>query len=112
MTPRRVEVRFLDAAGAELGRAGVPAGSWLPAAARRAGVRLVFDCDGMGLCATCRVHVEEGAEHLPPVAPAERAQLGEAVAKRWRLGCLLRVGGAVTVRLPPGEWAYPPELQR
>lgn len=87
-------------------------GSWLAAAAVRAGVGLVFDCDGQGLCSTCRVRIEAGGDRLPPPSDAERAQLGDAVDDGWRLSCLLKVEGDLTVRVPGGGFAYPPELQR
>lgn len=108
MTERTVRVRFLPA-GREV---EVRPGTWLSAAAVRAGVALVFDCDGQGLCATCRIRIEKGEDALPPVAAAERVQLGEAVEEGWRLCCLLRAHGDVTVRIPPRSFAYPPELQR
>ena len=90
----------------------VPSDTWLTAAAVRAGVTLVFDCDGQGVCATCRVRIEAGSETLPPASEAERIQLGDAVEEGWRLCCLLRVRGDLTVRVPRTGFAYPPELQR
>lgn len=107
-TDGTVRVRFLPA-GREV---ELPRGAWLTAAAVRAGVGLVFDCDGQGLCATCRIRIVEGVEHVPPVQAAERVQLGEEVEGGWRLACLLRVEGDVTVEVPPPDFAYPPRLQR
>lgn len=89
-----------------------PVGSFLAAAIVRSGVDLVFDCDGQGLCSTCRVRVESGAKNLTPITEADRNQLGEEVDRGWRLSCLPRVMGDVTVVVPEGELAYPPELQR
>lgn len=108
MTGDTVRVRFLPADR----EVEIREGGWLAAAAVRAGVPLVFDCDGQGVCATCRVRVESGADALPPVVDAERVQLGDQVEEGWRLCCLLRVHGDVTVRVPPSDFAYPPELQR
>lgn len=101
-------VRFLPADEA----VEVEHGSYLTAAAIRAGVAIVHDCDGQGVCSTCRVRVEEGADALPDVSAAERRQLGDRVEEGWRLCCLLRVRGDLTVRAPSGGFAYPPELQR
>ena len=87
-------------------------GTFLTAAAARVGAGIVHDCDGQGVCGTCRVLVESGADRLSPVDPREREQLGTDVEKGWRLCCLARVRGDVTVRAPEGGFAYPPELQR
>jgi ferredoxin len=90
----------------------VRAGSYLTAAAARAGVPIVHDCDGQGVCGTCRVRVESGADRLSPIDPRERVQLGPDVDRGWRLCCLVRVVGNATIRAPEGGFAYPPELQR
>lgn len=87
-------------------------GTYLTAAAARAGVAIVHDCDGQGVCSTCRVRIESGADTLPGVSAAERRQLEDQVSQGWRLCCLLRVRGDLTVRVPRGGFAYPPELQR
>lgn len=108
MSRSRARVRFLPREREIV----VSDGTYLTAAAIRAGVTIIHDCDGLGLCATCRVRIERGAEHLPPITPTERAQLGDAVDEGWRLCCLLRVHGDVVVRLPEPDFAYPPELQR
>jgi ferredoxin len=90
----------------------VPVGSYLTAAAARADVPIVHDCDGQGVCGTCRVRVQSGAGRLSPIDPRERDQLGADVDRGWRLCCLVRVLGNATVRAPEGGFAYPPELQR
>lgn len=92
--------------------ADVAPGAYLTTAATRAGAGIVHDCDGQGACGTCRVLVESGADRLSPVDPREREQLGADVEKGWRLCCLARVRGDVTVRVAEGGFAYPPELQR
>lgn len=102
-----LKVRFLPA-GRE---ARVSRGAYLTAAAVRAAVVVVHDCDGQGVCGTCRVEVVEGADHLSPLDPRERDQLGGAVQRGWRLCCLARALGDVTLRVPEG-FAYPPETQR
>jgi ferredoxin len=93
-------------------RVTVPRGAFLTLAAVRAAAGVVHDCDGQGVCGTCRVEVEAGAEGLSPVEERERSQLGPAVDQGWRLCCLARVYGDVVVRVPEGGFAYPPELQR
>lgn len=105
---RTARIRFLPSAR----ETTVPLGIHLTAAALRAGVAIIHDCDGQGVCGTCRVRIEAGAGHLGPVGDSERRQLGSAVADGWRLCCLLRVQGDVTLRVPEGMFPYPPELQR
>jgi len=101
-------VRFLPAdVTVEVGR-----GTYLTAAAVRAALPLVHDCDGQGVCSTCRVNIEAGARSLPPPSATERKQLGHLVDDGWRLCCQLRVAADLTVRVPTTGFAYPPELQR
>lgn len=90
----------------------VPDGTWLTTAAARAGVGIVHDCDGQGVCATCRVRVVEGSGAVGPPDPRERHQLGAAVDTGWRLCCLLVVRGDCVVRVPAADFPYPPDLQR
>ncbi len=106
--PRDARVRFLPS-GRET---HVASGTFLTTAAVRAGVEIVHDCDGQGLCSTCQVHVEEGAESLSRPDPREHAQLGDRVERGWRLCCLTIVEGDCAVRVPVGTFAYPPEQQR
>lgn len=104
--------RFLGWDGELLATAETRAGGWLTAAAVRAGVPIVHDCDGQGHCGTCRVRIEAGADRLAGPDAEERAQLGEAIEEGWRLCCRVRLDGDATVRLPPPDFAYPPRLQR
>lgn len=108
MSDAPARVRFLPADR----EVEVRRGGWLAAAAVKADVGLVFDCDGQGVCSTCRVRVVEGEDRLPPVREAERVQLGTDVDAGWRLACLLKVEGDVTVEVPRSGFAYPPALQR
>lgn len=105
---REVRVRFLPF-GVE---AQVAPGTWLTTVAARAGIPIVHDCDGQGVCGTCRVRIESGGSVFAPPAPAERAQLGERIDAGWRLCCLLVVEDDCDVRVPQGAFAYPPEQQR
>lgn len=108
MTPATARIRFLPSDRV----AACAPGDWLAATAARAGVAIVFDCDGQGVCSTCRVRVVDGADRISRVTAAERLQLDRAVSEGWRLACLVKVYGDVTLEVPPRGFAYPPELQR
>jgi len=62
-------------------------------------------CSGRGRCGTCRVHVEEGADHLSPRTDDEQATLARVGAAAGdRLACQARVlapGVSVVRVLPP-----------
>ncbi len=105
---RRARVLFLPSER----EVNVPPGAYLTAAAVRGGVVIVHDCDGQGVCSTCRIRVEAGAGRLSPVEECEREQLGSDIDAGWRLCCRVRVLGDAVVRVPEGGFAYPPELQR
>ena len=60
----RLQVRFLPSGSA----VRVPAGTWLTSAATLAGVAIVHDCDGQGVCGTCRVRITSGASGFGPPA--------------------------------------------
>jgi len=104
----RFTVRFLPS-GREV---AATSGTFLTTAAIRAGVEIVHDCDGQGVCGTCRVEILSGGAALGPSDPRERIQLGAAVEAGWRLCCLLVVRGDCEVRVPGKTFAYPPALQR
>ena len=103
-----VRVRFLPS-GRE---SRVRRGAWLTTAAARAGVSIVHDCDGQGVCGTCQVRIESGASGFAPPDPREQAQLGARIESGWRLCCLLVVQADCEVRVAEGTFAYPPEQQR
>jgi ferredoxin len=105
---RDARVRFMPS-GREV---RVPAGSFLTAAAMRAGVSIVHDCDGQGVCGTCQVRIEAGAAAFAPPDLREEAQLGTRLEESWRLCCLLVVESDCVVWVPVGTFAYPPEQQR
>ncbi|MFC5412787.1 2Fe-2S iron-sulfur cluster-binding protein [Larkinella bovis] len=54
---------------------------------------ILATCGGMALCATCHVHVLEGADHLPPIHDAEGAMLDTLpdADSDSRLACQLRI---------------------
>ena len=101
-------VRFLPADREVL----VEPGTFLTTAAARAGVEIVHDCDGQGVCGTCQVRIEDGEAGFGEPDPRERQQLGTRVDSGWRLCCLLVVRGPCAVRVPFGTFAYPPDQQR
>jgi ferredoxin len=90
----------------------VLAGTFLTTAAAQAGVEIVHDCDGQGVCGTCQVRIEDGGPGFGPPDPREVEQLGGRIENGWRLCCLLVVARDCVVRVPAGAFAYPPEQQR
>ncbi|MEM6760950.1 MAG: adenylate/guanylate cyclase domain-containing protein [Pseudomonadota bacterium] len=63
-----------------------------------AGIEHAALCGGRGRCTTCRVHVIDGAEHIPPPSPAEARSLAAVGAgPETRLACQLVPTGPVTV---------------
>ncbi|MEL7165860.1 MAG: adenylate/guanylate cyclase domain-containing protein [Pseudomonadota bacterium] len=65
---------------------------------RSAGIEHASLCGGRGRCTTCRVHVIDGAEHIPPPSPAEARSLAAVGAgPETRLACQLVPTGPVTV---------------
>lgn len=74
----------------------VTAGESLIRVALQAGVHVNASCGGGGVCGKCRVLVEEGsvAEGISDRLTPEDAEKG------YRLACLARVDGDVTIRIP------------
>ncbi|CAB9520920.1 Ferredoxin [Seminavis robusta] len=65
------------------------------------------NCGAGGLCRTCAVAVQSGAELLNPQRVAEQQMLADN--PRWRLACKAIVGygmqeGEMTVRVTPRQW--------
>lgn len=84
------------------GRDGIIAeGTYIWDAAKRLGIRLPADCEGLGQCDTCAVTVVKGATLLSSLTDAERARLSpERLASGERLACQTRIehGGELVVR--------------
>ncbi|UOF90361.1 (2Fe-2S)-binding protein [Fodinisporobacter ferrooxydans] len=55
-----------------------------------------YRCGG-GLCGTCKIYIEEGAENLSAIKKAEIARLGEDVYNGYRLACQTFAKGDVEV---------------
>ena len=71
-------------------------GETLIRAALQASVHINASCGGGGVCGKCRVRLEEGA-----VTEGISERLSEEdIAKGYRLACLAKVSGDVTVRVP------------
>ena len=96
------------------GRSGtVPKNTTLRDAAKELGFPLNHDCGGNASCTTCRVEVQQGAEHLSEIDFEEQDLLDrEALSEPWhRLGCQAKVLGDVVVRVPETKWATPATSQ-
>lgn len=74
----------------------VPSGESLIRAALQAGVHINASCGGGGVCGKCRVLVEEGNV----TAGISDRLTAEDREKGYRLACLCRIEGDVTVRIP------------
>lgn len=69
----------------------------LLASAIRNNAELPYKCGG-GLCGTCKIHVEEGAENLTKVRKHEVQRLGEdQLEQGYRLACMSFAKGDVKV---------------
>jgi len=66
------------------------------------GVQINFACGGSGVCGTCHVIVEAGAENLSEATDDEldTVELQPGNTTQSRLACQAVVGGDVTVRIP------------
>ncbi|MBC7794031.1 MAG: (2Fe-2S)-binding protein [Clostridia bacterium] len=68
---------------------------------------VLMACGGKGLCATCHVYVEEGAQNLTPMTPRERLSLKilTNVRPSSRLACQAKVvADGVKVAMPRGRY--------
>jgi 2Fe-2S ferredoxin len=89
-------------------------------AAERQGYRWPTVCHGQAVCTTCAFEVVDGAEHLAPPQPLERAALAQSPVAQAspgaRLACQARVTGPVTVHKrgvrPAGRPADAPPADR
>ncbi|WP_018132770.1 2Fe-2S iron-sulfur cluster-binding protein [Effusibacillus pohliae] len=55
-----------------------------------------YRCGG-GLCGTCKIHIEQGAENLTPIKKQEIARLGDKLQEGYRLACQTFTKGDVTI---------------
>ncbi|MFB6353706.1 MAG: ASKHA domain-containing protein [Halobacteriales archaeon] len=79
-------------------------GTTLLEAARDAGLRIESLCGGEGLCGTCKVVVEAGADYLTPPSPADEELFAEdQLAEGYRLSCRAAVDrpdGEIAITIP------------
>jgi ferredoxin len=61
-----------------------------------------YRCGG-GLCGTCRVHVDEGAENLTKIRKNEIERLGDDINKGYRLACMCFATGDVRLSWDPNR---------
>ena len=70
-------------------------------------LRVLSECQGRGICATCHIFIKEGNEHLSPPSRRELRTL-QVISSRTsssRLACQSRVlGNGVIVELPSGMY--------
>jgi 2Fe-2S ferredoxin len=67
------------------------------------GVAIEHACDMVCACATCHVHLREGAEHVEAASDDEEDSLGEAwgLDPQSRLSCCVRLAGPrLVIELP------------
>lgn len=67
------------------------------------GVEIEHACEKVCACATCHVHLREGAESVPPADEEEEDQLDDAwgVDAQSRLACCVKLkGSGLVVELP------------
>ncbi len=67
------------------------------------GIEIEHACDRVCACATCHVHLRQGAEHVNPVDDDEDEQLSDAwgLDADSRLSCCVKVAGPeLVVELP------------
>jgi ferredoxin len=88
----------------------LPPGTTLLAAIGRAGAPIGQSCRGQGVCNSCRVRIEAGADALTPPAADE---LSWRVPAPWRLACRARAapGTAPGARIAAwcAAWGPPSE---
>ncbi len=81
-------------------RAEVPSGSSLLEAARLVGIEIRSDCGGKGLCGKCRVKVHPVEAEGEPQKQEEEFFSREELLEGWRLACLCRALGDLSVEIP------------
>ena len=67
------------------------------------GIAIEHACEKVGACATCHVHLREGAEFVNIADDEEEDQLGDAwgLDAQSRLSCCVRIKGpALVIELP------------
>ncbi|MGB8701407.1 MAG: 2Fe-2S iron-sulfur cluster-binding protein [Thermosynechococcaceae cyanobacterium] len=70
-------------------------------------LKVLQECGGRGMCATCHIYIQQGMEHLSPMSRREQRTLEVITTCKMnsRLACQARVvGDGVVVDLPAGMY--------
>lgn len=70
-------------------------------------LKVLHECGGRGMCATCHIFIKEGMEQLSPTSRREQRTLGVITTCKMnsRLACQCKVlGEGVVVELPSGMY--------
>ncbi len=70
-------------------------------------LKVLQECGGRGMCATCHIYIKDGMENLSPMSRRERRTLGVITTCKLnsRLACQSKVlGEGVVVELPTGMY--------
>ncbi len=70
-------------------------------------LKVLQECGGRGMCATCHIYIKDGMEHLSPMSRREQRTLEVITTCKMnsRLACQSRVvGDGVVVELPAGMY--------
>ncbi|PKO17854.1 MAG: hypothetical protein CVU39_05055 [Chloroflexi bacterium HGW-Chloroflexi-10] len=79
-------------------------------AAMFAGIPLVTSCNGLGICASCKILLVQGQLTAPTVG--EKSKLSEAaISEGIRLACQARPLSDVRIHIPPGSLTFGQQLQ-
>ncbi len=79
-------------------------------AARLAGLDLITSCDGLGICASCKIHLMHGQLSAPTAQ--EKNKLSDADLKEGiRLACQARPRSDVRINVPPSSVIQGQKLQ-
>jgi nitrogen fixation NifU-like protein len=92
-----VEITFLPSGT----KASVASGRTILEAAAAAGVEIPHECGGKGICGSCAVVVEDGAENLTEETDGEKDVLASlGLDPPHRLACRAQLNGPVVVTIP------------
>lgn len=94
----------LDPIGQET---SIPTNDNLLSAMLKHELKVLHECGGRGMCATCHIFIKEGMENLSPLSRREQRTLGAITTCKLnsRLACQSKViGEGVVVELPAGTY--------
>jgi 2Fe-2S ferredoxin len=94
----------LDPIGQET---SIPTNDNLLSALLKNELKVLHECGGRGMCATCHIYIKEGMEHLSPMSRRERRTLEVITTSKLnsRLACQSKVlAEGVVVEVPAGMY--------